>query len=117
MFVGFPNSSQVRHETRNKPTPEASYTHTHPPAAEMWGVPQMPPCSSLLKAGHGAPGVKSFPPALVLLHPLLLWSEVEAGREPGRQGDNFLVSLCPSSKSRWLGKKDIDLHPAHSLGL
>jgi len=50
-----------------------------PPAAGMWGVPQMPPHSSLLKAGHVARGVRCLPTVLVFLHPLMLWSEAEAG--------------------------------------
>lgn len=81
------------------------------------GIPRMPPCSSLLKAGHGVRGVRSLTTALVLLHPPLLWSEAEAGREPERQEDDFLISLWHSSKSRCLRKKDIDLDPAHSPAL
>lgn len=87
--------------------------------AEMWGVPWMPPCSSLLKAGHGAHGVRSVLTTLLLLHLLLLWSESESESvwKPERQGDDFLVFLWHFNKSRCLRKKDIDLDPAHSPGL
>lgn len=62
MFVGFPNSSQVRHETRNKPTPEASYTHTHTPQLLRCGVSRR--CHHVhhcLKQDMGLLGSNLFP--------------------------------------------------------
>lgn len=87
------------------------------PTAKMWVTYRCHHVRHCPKQDTWLVGSDVFPPHLFCYALFLLWSESEAGWEPGRQGDNFLVSLWPSSKSRWLRKKDIDLDPAHSPGL
>lgn len=87
------------------------------PTAKMWVSYRRHHVRHCPKQDTWLVGSDVFPPHLFCYILFLLWSESEAGWEPGRRGHNFLVSLWPSSKSRWSRKKDIDLDPAHSPGL